>query len=256
MKDGSSFTWKELEINTQQVLQKLEVNDLFLNLDKCVFDVKEVKYLGMYIKENQIKIKQTKLEGIIDWPIFTTMKQVQSFLEFGNSYRKFIRHYMNIAWPLNNLMKKDHPWNWTNNCQLAFDDLKAAFIEAPILLMPNTMKLFVVESDALKWTTGGVLQQQDKNRNWHFCGFISHSFSQTQRNYKIYNQGLLGIVCTLETWCHYLQGSQFSTVILSDYKNLMYFQTTQKLSQQQAHWSLFLSEFDLKLIHVSGSQMI
>ena len=129
---------KELEINTWQVLQKLKDNDLFLNLDKCVFNAEEVEYLGMVIRENQIKMEKTKLEGIIDWPTPTTVKQVRSFLGFGNFYRKFIGHYANIAQPLNDLTKKDHPWNWTTDCQQAFDDLKAAFIEVPVLLMPDT----------------------------------------------------------------------------------------------------------------------
>jgi len=66
----------------------------------------------------------------------------------------------------------------------------------------------------------------------------------------------MGIVRALETWRHYLQGSPFPMVILSDHKNLTYFRTTQKLNRQQARWSLFLSEFDLKLIHTPGSRMI
>ena len=111
----------------------------------------------MVIRENQIKMEKTKLEGIIDWPTPMTVKQVRSFLGFRNFYRKFIGHYANIAQPLNDLTKKDHPWNWTTDCQLAFDDLKAAFIEAPIFLMSDTAKPFVVESDATKWATGGVL---------------------------------------------------------------------------------------------------
>ena len=67
---------KELEINTHQVLQELKNNNLFLNLDKCVFDAEEVEYLGMVIQKNQIKMERTKLEGIVDWPTSTTVKQV------------------------------------------------------------------------------------------------------------------------------------------------------------------------------------
>ena len=67
---------KELEINTRRVLQKLKDNNLFLNLDKCVFNVEEVEYLGIVIRENQIKMEKTKLEGIINWPTPTTVKQV------------------------------------------------------------------------------------------------------------------------------------------------------------------------------------
>jgi len=66
----------------------------------------------------------------------------------------------------------------------------------------------------------------------------------------------MGIVHALETWQHYLQGSPFPTVILSNHKNLTYFRTAQKLNRRQARWSLFLSEFDLKLIHTPRSRMI
>ena len=187
----------------------------------------------MVIQENQIKMERTKLEGIVDGPTPMTVKQVQSFLGFGNFYRKFIGHYANIARPLNDLMKKNHPWNWTINCQQAFDDLKAAFVKASVLLIPDTVKPFIAKSDALKWATGRVLQQQDDNGDWHPCGFISHSFDQIQRNYEIYDHELLEIVCALETWCHYLQGSQFPTIILLDHKNLTYFWTVQKLNHRQ-----------------------
>ena len=58
------------------------------------------------------------------------------------------------------------------------------------------------------------------------------------------------------TLLHYLLGLEHPTVILSDHKNLTYFQMAHKLNRQQARWSLFLSEFDLKLIHIPGSQMV
>jgi len=185
-----------------------------------------------------------------------TVKQVWSFLGFGNFYRKFIGHYADIARPLNDLMKKDLTWNWTNACEEAFEKLKEEFQKAPVLLMSDLMKPFIIESDASKFVTGAVIWQKDMNGDWHPCGYISHSFDATQQNYEIYNRELMGIVPALETWRHYLQGSPFSTVILSDHKNLTYFQTAQKLNRWQARWSLFLLEFDLKLIHTPGSKMI
>ena len=83
-----------------------------------------------------------------------TVKQVWSFLGFGNFYRKFIGHYADIAWPLNNLTKKDLTWNWTDTCEEAFEKLKEEFQKAPVLLMPNSTKPFVIESDASKFATG------------------------------------------------------------------------------------------------------
>jgi len=122
-------------------------------------------------------------------------------------------------------------WNWTDACQEVFEKLKEEFQKAPVLLMPDLMKPFVIESDASKFATGAVIRQKDMNGDWHPCGYISHSFDVTQQNYEIYDRELMGIVRALETWQHYLQGSPFATVILSDHKNLMYFQTAQKLNR-------------------------
>jgi len=170
---------KDLQKLTLRVLKKLQENDLFVNLDKCTFEAKEVDYLGMIVSENQIKMDPAKLEGIRNWLAPTTVKQVRSFLGFGNFYRKFIGHYADIMRPLNDLTKKDLVWNWTDACQEAFENLKGEFQKAPVLLMPDSMKPFVIESDASKFTTGAVIRQKDMNGDYHPCGYISHSFDAT-----------------------------------------------------------------------------
>ena len=194
-------------------------------------------------------MEPTRLAEIQDWPTPSTVKQVWFFLGFGNFYQRFIGHYSKLARPLNNFTKKDKTWEWSNECQEAFNALKWEFLKASVLLISNSSKLFILEPDTLKWATGVVLWQQDINRNWHPCGYISHSFDMIQQNYEIYDRKLLEIIRALETWHYYLQGSPFPTVILSDHKNLIYFWTVQKLNRWQARWSLFLSEFDLKLLH-------
>ena len=60
----------------------------------------------------------------------------------------------------------------------------------------------------------------------------------------------------LKEWRHYIQGSGHTTIVFSDHKNLTYFRTAQKLNDRQARWSLYLSEFNIKLIHLPGSKMI
>ena len=68
----------------------------------------------MIIEENQIRMDPIKLKEITDWPAPTTVKQTQSFLGFGNYYRKFIHGYGDLTQPLNQLLKKDTPFEWTN----------------------------------------------------------------------------------------------------------------------------------------------
>ena len=110
--------------------------------------------------------------------------------------------------------------------------------------------------DASKYATGTVLTQLDSNGNRHPISFISKMLSPAERNYEIYKRELLTIICALEEWRHYIQGSTHTTVVLYDHKNLTYYRTAKKLTQQQARWSLYLSEFDVKLVHTPGSKMV
>ena len=122
--------------------------------------------------------------------------------------------------------------------------------------MPGQSKPFQIKSDASKVATGAVLTQLDSNGDRHPVVFMSKMFTDTERKYEIYDRELLGIIHTLKKWRHYIQGSGHTTIVFSDHKNLTYFRTAQKLNDRQARWSLYLSEFDIKLIHLPGSKMI
>ena len=172
-------TKKELTQITKMVLEKLWEIDLFLKGKKCDFYRMKIEYLGMIIEEGRISMDPIKLGGIRDWPTSTMVKQVQSFLGFGNFYRKFISHYSDLAWPLNDLMKKDKKFKWTIKCQEAFDILKQQFTEEPVLLMPDQLEPFQIKSDASKVATGAVLTQLDLEGDQHPVAFMSKTFTDT-----------------------------------------------------------------------------
>ena len=86
--------------------------------------------------------------------------------------------------------------------------------------------------------------------------FLSQTFTNTEKWYEIYDRELLGIIWALKEWRHYIQGSGHTTIVSSDHKNLMYFWMAQKPNDWQARWSLYLSEFNIRLIHLPGTKMI
>ena len=176
---------------TRRILQKLKDNNLYLKPEKCLFWATQVDFLGFILSENRIAMDPVKLKGIEQWTTLTTIKQVWSFLGFGNYYRKFIKDYGNLMKPLNELLKKDKKFMWTDEAQQAFDTLKGKFQAAPVLQLPDPYKPFMVECDASKYASGAVLQQQDSNRDWHPCAYLSKSFSDTEWNYEIYDRELL-----------------------------------------------------------------
>uniref|UniRef100_A0A0W0FF01 RNA-directed DNA polymerase n=1 Tax=Moniliophthora roreri TaxID=221103 RepID=A0A0W0FF01_MONRR len=241
---------------TLRLLQRLKEQDLYLKPHKCKFDINEIDFLGLVIKPGQIAMDPTKLAGISDWPAPRTVTGVRSFTGFTNFYRKFIGNYSAIAKPLYDLTKKGVPFEWTKECDHAFRTLKRRFQQEPVLRLPDLTRAFIIETDASKWASGGVLRQEGPDGELHPCGYISHAFDATERNYEIYDRELFAIVWALQTWRHYLMEGPHPVTVLCDHKNLTYFRTAQKLNRRQARWSLILSMFNLRLVHVPGREMV
>src|SRR5260221_73638 len=84
---------------------------------------------------------------------------------------------------------------------------------------------------------------------------MSKSFSNMEWNYQIHDKEMLAIMCALEEWRHFLEGSDQKFEIHMNHKNLSYFQEAHKLNCHQAQWSLYLSRFNFVLTHKPGRQM-
>ncbi|XP_048037400.1 uncharacterized mitochondrial protein AtMg00860-like [Megalobrama amblycephala] len=108
-----------------EVLQCLREFNLFLKAEKCTFHQPSVQFLRYYIDRSSIRMDKRKVSAIKDWPIPTTIKELQRFLGFANLYRRFIQGYSIISTPLTNLLhSKPKSLSWTPATTQAFDTLK------------------------------------------------------------------------------------------------------------------------------------
>ncbi|RVW50368.1 Transposon Tf2-2 polyprotein [Vitis vinifera] len=131
-------------------------------------------------------------------------------------------------------------------CQQAFEDLKKAVTEEPVLALPDHTKVFEVHTDASDFAIGGVLMQER-----HPIAFESRKLNDAERRYTVQEKEMTAIVHCLRTWRHYLLGSHF--IVKTDNVATSYFQTQKKLSPKQARWQDFLAEFDYTLEYKPGS---
>jgi RNase H-like domain found in reverse transcriptase/Integrase zinc binding domain len=158
--------------------------------------------------------------------------------------------------PLNDLLKKDKKFVWSEECQESFDQLKKQFTEKPVLIMPDHSKPFQIQVDSLLFATGGILTQIDTNGDRHPCAYLSKSLTKEQRNYDTGDRELLEIVRALKEWRHYIQKSGHTTIVLSDHDNLRHLKVPQTIGRWMARWTLYLSEFDIKLVCIPGKKNI
>jgi len=91
----------------EEVLRRLEENDLFVKSEKCVWKVKEVEFLEVIIGEDRVRMEKEKVQGVIEWPVPRSIKDVQKFLGLANYYRWFVKDFAKIAKPLHEIMRKE-----------------------------------------------------------------------------------------------------------------------------------------------------
>jgi len=91
----------------EEVLRRLEENDLFVKLEKCKWKVREVEFLGVVIGPKGVEMQREKVEGVLSWLAPRNVKEVQKFLGLANYYRRFIKDFARIAVPLHVLVRKE-----------------------------------------------------------------------------------------------------------------------------------------------------
>ena len=171
-----------------EVLDLLAEESLFCKLSKCHFEQTSITYLGIVVEAGTIRIDPTKLNGLLAWPRkLTTIKQVWTTLGVFGYHRMFIPGYANIVRPINNLLKVDVPFEWTDEHTAAMDQLADAVATNPILQRPNYERPFFLKVDASQFATGAVLSQKDDRGRLRPVRSVSRSFNQAERNYDIHN---------------------------------------------------------------------
>jgi len=93
----------------EEVLKRLEENDLFVKLEKCKWKVREVEFLEVVIGPKGVEM-QKKVEGVLSWLAPKNVKEVQKFLDLTNYYRRFIENFARIVAPLHMLVRKEQKW--------------------------------------------------------------------------------------------------------------------------------------------------
>ena len=161
----------------EEVIKRLEENDLFVKPEKCKWKVRGVEFLGVVIGPKGVEMQKEKIEKVLNWPVPRNIKEVQKFLGLANYYRRFIKDFTRIAAPLHVLVRKEQKWKWEKKQEEVFKKLKMVFTTEPILAILDIDREIIVETDASDYAIGGVLLTKCKDEKWRLVAFISKSLN-------------------------------------------------------------------------------
>ena len=201
-----------------KVFDILEKNGLTLHFKKSTFLRRKTLYLGHIIGPEGIEVDQSKTKILQNYPPPKTPKQVRSFLGTTNYFRNHILNYSILARPLINLTKKTKNFHWTDECQTAFNKLKDAVHNAPLIHYPNFSIPFLVITDASTTGIAGCLAQISDNQ-LKIIEYYSKTLGSCAARYGATKLELLGVSYSLQKFKFIILN--YEVMVLTDHKPLL-----------------------------------
>jgi RNase H-like domain found in reverse transcriptase len=173
---------KELET----ILKLLKSASVTLKLSKCTFAGAEVSYLGYLVGRDGLRVDPSKTAALQAATPPNTNTGIRRFLRMCGVYRRFTPGYSNIASSLTKYLQD----NVADQFDLDADglnshsDLKACITTAPILSLPWSSGLYVLEADASASQLRAQLLQEQPDKTFRPIGFWSRQCNQAERNYS------------------------------------------------------------------------
>ena len=250
-----SETWEEHLGQLKMFFMALEKANLVINLSKSEFGHAKVVYLGHEVGFGKVAPKSSNIQAILDFPVPKNRKNVMQFLGLAGYYRRFVANFSDIAYPLSNLLKKNIPFVWNQECETSFNKLKAVMINYPVLKSPDFSVPFQLSIDASDVGVGAVLEQKDSSGG-HPVAYFSRKLNEHQKRYSTIEKETLALVLALSHFDVYVSSNIGNLIVYSDHNPLKFLYKFRNKNQRLTRWSLLLQEYNLEIRHVKGKDNI
>ncbi|GFV36422.1 retrovirus-related Pol polyprotein from transposon 17.6 [Trichonephila clavipes] len=247
-----SQSWEEHLTHLDTIFQICKKENIKLKKSKCQFVQEKIKFLGYEITQGHYSPSNPNIETIRKLAPPKDVKELQRFLGSINVYQKFIKDYAKLRVPLNKLLKKDAIWNWSHECQEAYQKLKDSLISKPILKLYNSQYPCHVFCDASQDSIGVVLKQQHPDGTLYPIAYHSRQLLKHEKNYTISEKECLAIIDDLDTFHCYLHGSKFT--IHTDHAALQWLKSVKHLTGRLFRWSLKLSQYEYSIVYIKANR--
>ena len=231
------------------VLGRLEDAGLKVKPSKCHLARRKVSFLGHVVSEEGIQTDPRKVEAVKDWPSPASLTEVRSFLGLAGYYRSFVPDFATVAKPLTALADKGRTFHWSEECEVAFLELKRLLTQSPILGYPEDEGQIVLDTDASDTGLGAVLSQVQRDREV-VLSYGSRTLTKPERNYCVTRRELLGIIYGLRKFRHYLLGRH--VLVRTDHAALKWVMAFKEPEGQVARWLQVLGTYDYTVEHRPG----
>lgn len=251
---------EEHERHLREVFERLKEFSLRLNLDKCIFGVSEIEFLGFKVDKDGIRPLDDKVKAIRDFPRPETVVELRRFLGLVNFYRRSLPQAAKAQKPLNVFLHESRKndrrkIDWNPEAIEAFETIRRNIADAVLLAHPAPDAPIRLVTDASDTGMGAALEQW-QNGDWKPLAFFSRGFTSTQKRYSTYDRELTAMFESVIYFKHYLYVSDCK--IVTDHKPLVYAfnQKSDKASIRQQNQLSFISQYTTKIEYLPGKENV
>ena len=248
----ASATIEEHHQHLLQLFQRLSEFGLVVNIDKCRFGCDQIEFLGHLIDTQGARPLPSKVEAIQQFPLPTTVKDLQRFAGMVNFYHRFIPAAATFMAPIYQAIANTNKiLEWTHELQLAFEQAKRALASATLLQHPHPEAPLSLSVDASDVAVGAVLEQWVTGQ-WKPLAFFSRKLRKPETKYSAFDRELLAVHLAVRHFRYFLEARRF--VIFTDHKPLTFAfsKASDTWSARQQRQLAAVSEFTTDVRHVSG----
>nr|AAK07485.1 gag-pol polyprotein [Clonorchis sinensis] len=240
------------------VFERLSTYSIRLNIDKCLFGVTSLDFLGHHIDSTGISPLPDRILALESFPIPTTLTQLRRFIGIINYYRRFIPHCADILQPLTDLLGcKEKSVTLPSVAIAAFERAKQAIAHATKLSFLDTHEStkLILTTDASNAAVGAVLHQVVNNASQPLA-FFSQKMQAAQTRYSTFGRELLAIYLAIRHFRHLLEGRSFT--IQTDHKPLTHAFNAKpdRYSPREIRHLDYISQFTTDIRYTPGSDNV
>ena len=239
------------------VFNCLREYNLKLKPSKCSLFKEETNYLAHKVSKKGVRLSDINVRAIAEYAPPQTYTEIRAFLGLVGHYRWFIKGFAWIAQPLNEHLAREGASQKSERVSLsegalkAFEVLKQACMQSPVLAFTDYTKDFLLEMDASKEGLGAVLSQKQQDGWFHPVAYGSWVLTTNEKNYHSMKLEFLALKWAVtEHFKEYLLYQPF--LVRTDNNPLMYIMSTPNLDATGHHWVSALAKYDFRLEYQKG----
>ncbi|MBW0572703.1 hypothetical protein O181_112418 [Austropuccinia psidii MF-1] len=239
-----------------RVLDKARGVNMKISLKRCNFGFEELKALGHIVFVLSLGIDKNKVAEVLLKPIPHNKKEMMSFLGFLSYYRQNLKDFEILAKSLYRICDQQTVFGMTQERIEAYEKIRKALTEAPLILMPDWNMPFKFYMDACGDGLGEALHQvqinDEKLTEGPVC-YISRQIKPTEARYGASQMECLPLVWALEKLHYYLYDSFFE--VITDCNAVKSLLNMKNPNRNILRWQIAIQEYrgNMTIAHKAGT---